>query len=63
MEKRSIPPSRTVRVAVLHRSAALTRGETDTRTYNLLGFNAGPFNDQRMRMLTTSNFTLRNRTQ
>jgi type IV pilus assembly protein PilW len=53
----------TVRVAILHRSSALTRGETDTRTYNLLGFNAGPFNDQRMRHLAISNFTLRNRTQ
>jgi type IV pilus assembly protein PilW len=52
-----------VRVAVLHRSSALTRGETDTRTYDMLGTNAGPYNDQRMRTLAVSSFVARNRTQ
>jgi len=52
-----------VRIALLHRSANLTAGETDTRTYNLVGTTVGPFNDQRIRLATTSNFVLRNRTQ
>jgi type IV pilus assembly protein PilW len=52
-----------LRVALLHRSANLTAGETDTRTYNLVGTVVGPFNDQRIRLAATSNFVLRNRTQ
>jgi type IV pilus assembly protein PilW len=52
-----------VRIALLHRSANLTAGETDTRTYNLVGTTVGPFNDQRIRLAATSNFVLRNRTQ
>jgi type IV pilus assembly protein PilW len=52
-----------LRVALLHRSANLTAGETDTRTYNLVGTTVGPFNDQRIRLAATSNFVLRNRTQ
>jgi type IV pilus assembly protein PilW len=52
-----------VRVALLHRSANLTAGATDTRTYNLVGTNVGPFNDQRIRTVATSNFVVRNRTQ
>jgi type IV pilus assembly protein PilW len=52
-----------VRVALLHRSANLTAGATDTRTYNLVGTAVGPFNDQRIRLAATTNFVLRNRTQ
>lgn len=52
-----------VRIALLHRSAHLTAGETDTRTYNLVGTTVGPFNDRRIRLAATSNFVLRNRTQ
>lgn len=52
-----------LRVAILHRSANLSAGETDTRTYNLLGVNFGPYNDQRIRLASTTNFVLRNRTQ
>jgi type IV pilus assembly protein PilW len=52
-----------MRIALLHRSANLTAGETDTRTYNLVGTSVGPFNDQRIRLAATSNFVLRNRTQ
>jgi type IV pilus assembly protein PilW len=52
-----------MRIALLHRSANLSAGETDTRTYNLVGVSVGPFNDQRIRMVATSNFVLRNRTQ
>ena len=52
-----------MRIALLHRSANLTAGETDTRTYNLVGTDVGPFNDRRIRLAATSNFVLRNRTQ
>ena len=52
-----------VRIALLHRSANFTAGETDTRTYNLVGTSVGPFNDRRIRLAATSNFVLRNRTQ
>lgn len=52
-----------LRVALLHRSANLSAGETDTRIYNLVGTTVGPFNDQRIRLAATSNFVLRNRTQ
>ena len=52
-----------LRVALLHRSPNLSAGETDTRTYNLVGVSVGPFNDQRIRLASTSNFVLRNRTQ
>ena len=52
-----------VRVALLHRSANLTAGATDTRTYNLVGTTVGPFNDQRIRTVATTNFVVRNRTQ
>jgi type IV pilus assembly protein PilW len=52
-----------LRVALLHRSANLSAGEPDTRTYSLLGTNFGPYNDQRIRLAATSNFVLRNRTQ
>lgn len=52
-----------LRIALLHRSANLSAGETDTRTYSLVGVNVGPFNDQRIRTVATSNFVLRNRTQ
>jgi type IV pilus assembly protein PilW len=52
-----------VRIAVLHRSANLTAGETDARQYNLVGVTVGPFNDQRIRLAATSNFGVRNRAQ
>lgn len=52
-----------MRIALLHRSPNFTAGETDTRTYNLVGVNVGPFNDRRIRLAATSNFVLRNRTQ
>jgi type IV pilus assembly protein PilW len=52
-----------VRIALLHRSPNLTAGATDTRTYDLVGTTVGPFNDQRIRLVATTNLVLRNRTQ
>jgi hypothetical protein len=52
-----------VRMALLHRSANLTTGIPDTKTYSMVGTSVGPFNDQRLRTLATTTVSLRNRTQ
>jgi type IV pilus assembly protein PilW len=49
-----------VSIAVLVRSDVDAGVETDTRTYNLLGTNLGPFNDRRQRSVFTTTVTLRN---
>lgn len=51
-----------VSVALLARSAVANSPTQDTRTYNLLGTNLGPFPDRFQRSLFTVTVTLRNRT-
>jgi type IV pilus assembly protein PilW len=50
-----------VEVAVLVQSPQETGPEKDSRTYNLLGTNLGPFNDRRQRAVFTTTVVLRNR--
>ena len=49
-------------IAMLVRSEVETNPDVDTRIYNLLGTNLGPFNDRRLRTVFTTTITLRNRT-
>jgi type IV pilus assembly protein PilW len=49
-------------LSVLVRSETETNLEVDSRVYNLLGTNFGPFNDRRQRSVFTTTVTLRNRT-
>lgn len=48
-------------MSILVRSEAETGLDVDSRTYNLLGTNFGPFNDRRQRSVFTTTVTLRNR--
>ena len=52
-----------VRIALLHRSANLTAGALDTKTYNLAGTNYNPADELRLRMVSNSTIGLRNRSQ
>lgn len=52
-----------IRIALLHRSANLSAGALDTRTYTLAGTVWDPADDFRMRLVSNATVGLRNRTQ
>jgi len=51
-----------IELAVLVRSPEETGATVDSRVYDLLGTNVGPFNDRRQRAVFTTTVVLRNRT-